>query len=53
MLLLIDHLADGRTMSFQGRVRGILVDEIVSAVKEAGAGTPIPKFKETTRQRRI
>jgi hypothetical protein len=53
MLLLIDHQADGRTMSFQGRVRGILVDEIVSAVKEAGAGTPIPKFKETTRQRRI
>jgi hypothetical protein len=53
MLLLIEHLADGRTTSFRGRVRGILVDEIVLVVKEAGAGTPIPKFKETTRQRRI
>jgi hypothetical protein len=53
MLLLIEHLAVGRTTSFRRRVRGILIKEIVSLVREAGAGTPIPKFKESTRQRRI
>jgi len=52
MLLLVEHLASDRSKSFRVKIRKVLVDQIRSIVKEAGAGTPIPKFKESTRQRR-
>jgi hypothetical protein len=52
MLLLVEHLASDRSRSFRVKIRKVLVDQIRELVKEAGAGTPIPKFKESTRQRK-
>ena len=52
MLLLVEHLASDRSKSFRVKIRKELSDQIRRHVNEAGAGTPIPKFKESTRQRK-
>jgi hypothetical protein len=51
MFLLVDHHAAGKSEAFTNRVRRILVDKIKAEISQAGAGTPIPEFKQSTRQR--
>ena len=51
MLLLVDQEAKTQTPSFRSRVRGSLVANIRADITAAGAGTRIPEFKLTTRNR--
>ena len=51
MLLLADHLAADKSESFRSRIRRLLVDRIRSEINEAGAGTPVPEFRQSTTQR--
>ena len=51
MLLLVDQEAKAKSTSFKSRVRGSLVAEIRAEIAAAGAGTKIPEFKLTTRNR--
>jgi hypothetical protein len=46
MLLLVDQEAKAKTASFKSRVRGALVAGIRAEIAAAGAGTPIPEFKQ-------
>lgn len=48
MLLLIGHNVPERLST---RIRGLLVARLRAEVAEAGAGTPIPAFKQSTKQR--
>ena len=50
-LLLITHLAAERTESFRSRLRAQITLHLRREIHDAGAGTPIPHFKQTTRQR--
>jgi hypothetical protein len=51
MLLLVDQEAKLKSTSFRSRVRGSLIAEIRAEITTAGAGTKIPEFKLTTRNR--
>lgn len=51
MLLLADHLAEGRAGSVRTRVRTAVAKEAKREIEEAGAGTAVPQFRQTTRQR--
>ena len=51
MLLLVDQEAKAKSTSFKSRVRGSLVAKIRAEIATAGAGTKIPEFKLTTRNR--
>ena len=51
MLLLADHLTASRAGTFRTRVRTAVVKEAKREIEEAGAGTPVPQFRQTTRQR--
>jgi hypothetical protein len=51
MLLLADHLAEGRAGTFRTRVRTAVAKEAKREIEEAGAGTAVPQFRQTTRQR--
>jgi hypothetical protein len=51
MLLLTDHLTEGRAASFRSRVRSATAGEARKEIEEAGAGTAIPEFNQNTRQR--
>ena len=51
MLLLCDHLTEGRAGTFRTRVRTAAVKEARREIEEAGAGTAVPQFRQTTRQR--
>ena len=51
MLLLADHLTRGRATSFRSRVRTAVAREAKREIEEAGAGTAVPQFRQTTRQR--
>jgi hypothetical protein len=51
MLLLVDQDAKAKSASFRNRVRGSLVADIRADIATAGAGTKIPEFRLTTRNR--
>lgn len=51
MLLLANHNAARRTDSFRARIHGLLIAKLESEVSAAGAGTPVPEFKQSTKQR--
>jgi hypothetical protein len=51
MLLLADHLAEGRADTFRTRIRTAVAKEAKREIEEAGAGTAVPQFRQTTRQR--
>lgn len=53
MLLLVEHVAAGRTVQFRSRLRALLVGEARREIQEAGAGTAIPQFNQNTKQRRV
>ena len=52
MLLLADSVARDRSEAFATRVRSLLVGKVRDAISEAGAGTRIPEFKQSTKQGR-
>lgn len=51
MFLLAEHHAAGKSDAFKTRVTRVLVGKIRAEVSEAGAGSSIPEFKQTTKQR--
>lgn len=51
MLLLADHHARNTTETLKGRIRKLLTLKIRSEVADAGAGTAVPEFKQSTKQR--
>ena len=51
MLLLAEHLTEGRAGAVRSRVRAAVVREARREVEEAGAGTAVPQFNQNTRQR--
>ncbi len=51
LLLVADHLTEGRSTSYRSRVRSAAVREARREIEEAGAGTPVPQFNQNTRQR--
>ena len=51
MLLLVDEAARQNYLKLRTRLRGLLFATIRSEILAAGAGTRIPEFKQSTRQR--
>jgi hypothetical protein len=51
MLLLAEQEAKGKSPRFKGRLLGLLIAKIRAEIKEAGPGTKVPEFKQSTRQR--
>lgn len=51
MLLLADYHAAGKSDAFKTRIRRALVKEIRAEISAAGAGTSMPEFKQSTKQR--
>ena len=52
MLLLVEHVAGNRNVSFRSRLRNLLIKDLRREIEEAGAGTAIPQFNQNTKQRR-
>lgn len=50
-MLLADHLTEGRSERLRSRLRTLVRREIGREIREAGAGTPVPQFRQDTRQR--
>lgn len=50
-LLLADHLTRGRAAGFGARLRAAALKEVRREIEEAGAGTAVPAFNQSTRQR--
>ena len=51
MLLLVEQEAKGQGASFKGRLRGPLLAKIRTEILEAGPGTRVPEFRQSTKQR--
>jgi hypothetical protein len=51
MVLLIDHLAEGRSERLRSKVQRRLIDETRAAISQMGAGSKFPEFNQSTRQR--
>jgi hypothetical protein len=51
MLLLVDHLAEGRSARLRSRVHRKLIDETRADIAAMGAGSKFPEFNQPTRQR--
>jgi hypothetical protein len=51
MFLLVEQEARAESPRFRARLRGLLIAKISEAIEEAGAGTRIPEFRQTTKQR--
>jgi hypothetical protein len=51
MFLLADHHAAGRSEALRSRIHRILVEAVKAEISEAGAGTSMPEFKQSTKQR--
>jgi hypothetical protein len=52
ILLLADSVTRDRSEAFATRVRSLLIGKVRDAISEAGAGTRIPEFKQSTKQGR-
>ncbi|HLF84486.1 MAG TPA: hypothetical protein VI837_09950 [Blastocatellia bacterium] len=52
MMLLVDHLTDGRSERLRAVVRLRLIGEARAAIDSLGAGSRFPEFDQPTRQRR-
>lgn len=51
MLLLVEQEARAASPRVRGRLRGLLLAKIRAEIAAAGAGTRVPEFKQTTKQR--
>ena len=52
MLLLAEDNASGRADRFKARIRGLIIAKLREEVSEAGSGSRIPEFKQTTKRQR-
>jgi len=52
ILLLLEESAKEKTPSVRGRMRSGLIKEIRDEINEIGAGSLMPEFKQSTKQRR-
>lgn len=50
-LLLLEEAAKDKTPSVKGRMRSALIKEMRDEIAEIGAGSLMPEFKQTTKQR--
>ncbi len=50
MLLLAEHNAKNTSETLKGRIRKLLISKIRSEVADAGPGTAVPEFKQSTKQ---
>ena len=50
MMLLVDHLTDGRSDRLRARVRRKLISEARAAIDSLGAGSRFPEFNQVRRQ---
>ncbi len=51
-LLLLEAAVKDKTPSVKGRMRGALIKEMRDEIEKIGAGSLMPEFKQTTKQRR-
>lgn len=51
MLLLVEQEARTESTRFRGRLRGLLLAKIRTEIEEAGPGTRVPEFRQSTKQR--
>ena len=51
MFLLVEQEARAESARFQARLRGLLIAKIRADIEEAGPGTRVPEFRQTTKQR--
>src|SRR6185295_4378784 len=51
MFLLVDLYARGKSEAFRTRIGRLLVNKIRAEISELGAGSSVPEFKQTTKQR--
>ena len=51
MLLLVEQEARTESTRFRGRLRGLLLANIRTAIEDAGPGTRVPEFRQSTKQR--
>ena len=52
MFLLVEQEARAESTRFKGRLRGLLIAKIRATIEEAGPGTRVPEFRQTTKQRK-
>ena len=52
-ILLFDETAAEKVAPVRGRMRSNLIKEIRTEIEKAGAGSLMPEFKQTTRQRNL
>lgn len=52
ILLLFEHAATEKTAPVKGRMRSVLIKEIREEIDEIGAGSLMPEFKQSTKQRK-
>ena len=52
ILLVFENAATGKTASVKGRMRSSLIKEIRGEIGEIGAGSLMPEFKQSTKQRK-
>lgn len=50
-LLLLDEAAKEKTSSVRGRMRSSLIKQLREEIEEIGAGSLMPEFKQSTKQR--
>ena len=51
MFLLVEQEARAESTRFKARLRGLLIAKIRADIEEAGPGTRVPEFRQTTKQR--
>ncbi len=51
MLLLAEQETKSESTRLRGRLRGLLLAKIRAEIEDAGPGTRVPEFKQSTRQR--
>ena len=51
MLLLVEQEARTGSTRFRGRLRGLLLAKIRAEIEDAGPGTRVPEFRQSTKQR--
>ena len=51
MLLLVEQGTRTESTRFRGRLRGLLLAKIRTEIEEAGPGTRVPEFRQSTKQR--
>jgi len=51
MLLLVEQEARTESTRLRGRLRGLLLAKIRAEIEEAGPGTRVPEFRQSTKQR--